>query len=245
MRAAHERSGFYMRFLRIYWRRARNAAAVSPSAEKLTRPEQPHHIQTIGNRDMITPRMKLASGLAGLTERDAAPWFSADDRTRTAAAEFEILRTAPGIVAETRVRGNFRHARETGLRRLRAYLRGNNSAAARLPMADTVVQCPEQPGLWRLQIPLPPGPEGRAVPRPRSRKVRCVMVGAETLAIVRPRWWQPWRGLSEAHLLSALRDSRWVPDGPCKFRIVTWSYLPWFICRGALAVPVRPRTAFA
>ena len=194
---------------------------------------------------MITPRMTLASGLAGLTEPETIRWFSADDRARAAATELGILRTTAGVVAETRVKGEFRHAREVGLRRLRAYLRGDDSAAARLPMADTVVQCSEQPGLWRLQIPMPPCVAGRTAPRPRGRKVRCLMVGAETLAIVRPRWWRSWRGLSEAQLLSALRDSRWVPDGPCKFRIVTWSYLPWFICRGALAVPVRPRTAFA
>lgn len=196
------------------------------------------------NREMIIPRMALASGPLGLPSPDAAAEFRADD-SAGAAEEFEILHTPPGVVVETRVKGTFRHAHEVGLRRLRAYLRGNNSAAAHLPMADTVIQCPEQPGLWRLQILVRRESEGHIIPRPRSRKVRCAMVGAETLAVVRLRWWHTWRGVSEARLLSALRDSRWIPEGPCKLRIATWPYLPWFLCPRDLAVAVHRRTEFA
>ena len=171
---------------------------------------------------MIFERMtSLFSGLGFPVSPRARAGENLEGQTIALLGPVEVRRTAPCIVAETRVKGDRKAARDKGLQRLRDYAGGKNRARSRFLFARSVVIQEERPGLFRVRIPLPKAWNSGSPPVPLNPKVRLVEVPSEILAIehVAHRVTPKLLAAAEADLHLWLRGSTWVRNEAENLRV--------------------------
>jgi hypothetical protein len=128
----------------------------------------------------------LKSCLRSLPWNRSLPrWRGTVDETIVAShGRMEIRLLPAGFVARTCVKGEVGQARETGLRRLAKYTRGDNLDGARLHAARLVVQQQVAPGRWLISVPLQTVGDDATAPCPRDTKIKLVLLDTEMFAVV-------------------------------------------------------------
>jgi hypothetical protein len=173
-------------------------------------------------------------------------WREVSDETVIASlGSVEIRQTAADWVAQTCVKGDAAQARETALRRLVKYTRGDNLGAVRLDAERPVIQQQLGPRRWRISVRLSNFDHARTAPAPLAPKVEVVARDPEILAVVRLTG-RPSYDLvtgGDAIVLDAIANSEWVATGPARIRLCTPGPLPRFTGRFEVAVPVATRRA--
>jgi hypothetical protein len=153
-----------------------------------------------------------------------------DEAVLATLGSVQVRRTRGGVIARTAVKGELQTALQTGLGRLANYTGGDNREGLPVPAAKPVVQRPDAPGRWLVQISLPSEYTRFSAPVPRNRKVRILLQPTETLATMRLSGRPDRRGLArgEAAILAAIVSSGWVAAGTSVLRLkVPLGLLPW------------------
>lgn len=114
-----------------------------------------------------------------------------------------LRRIPAGSWVQTCVKGEMATARQTALRRLIGYLRGDNLAGAALGTVGPVMQQSLAPGRWLVRLRLVPTDRTAPAPAPRMAKVKLVWREAETMA----RWCASRGGPPAARSRAARRAS--------------------------------------
>jgi len=211
---------------------------------------------------MKTPA-KLASSVIGLAASLlGAGAVQATEQPRYEVREkvgaFEVRHYGPRLAAEVTVQGSAEAARNSGFRKLAAYIFGGNTAQASIamtaPVAQSgaaasqsiamtapVVQAGDAVGGWRIQFIMPSRYTRETLPQPKDRDVRIVALPAEDYAVLRFSGDRSGeavdRRMAELKRTATLRG--WRAAGPA----VAWFYdPPWtppFLRRNEVAIPVR------
>ena len=168
----------------------------------------------------------------------------ADEKLLDRCGSVEIRQTAPGLSAQTRVKGERHQALATALHRFRKFMCRNDRSGVELHLLRPLVMTEEVPERWLVRMGLQ-GRSGIMSPASRGGRVRVMAVPAETVATLRlsgpPKTNAIERG-SEA-ILQALGNTKWAASGSPVVRLYTPpSALP-FLTRLEAAVPVTPKAA--
>jgi hypothetical protein len=205
-----------------------------------------HHMSNISGMAGFSHRSGLRSGLVQWAARHLpAGWkllrqsATLDEVVLATLGLVQVRRTRAGIIARTAVKGERGAALRTALGRLADYTSGDNHEALPVPAAKPVVQRPDAPGRWLVQISLPSEYTQFSAPAPRNHKVRILAQPTETFATMRlsGRPNRPGFAKGEAAILAAIVGSGWVAAGTsvsaCTHRLVC--------CRGqaGLRLPFR------
>ena len=154
----------------------------------------------------------------------------------------EIRCIPAGCMAQTCVKGDPAQARETALRRLTRYARGDNLGGIKLAIARPVVQQQVAPGRWRVSARLASIDAAATAPMARSPKVKVISSGAELLAVVRMRGHPRHDRVAggDSVILTAIANTEWIATGAPTIRLHKRG--PWFGRGFEVAVPVSARS---
>ena len=169
---------------------------------------------------------------------------------------FEVRHYPPLVVAEVAVEGDRRDAAGKGFRLLAGYIFGDNTRRAKIAMTAPVVQSPagekiamtapvvqtDGGGTWVIRFIMPRGSTLETLPRPNNPRVLLHAVAAARVAVVR------FSGLARQDDVAAktLTLSRFVTAqrlsaiGPPSLAQYDPPWIPWFMRRNEMMIPVAP-----
>jgi hypothetical protein len=172
------------------------------------------------------------------------------------AEPFEVRAYAGYVVAETFVEGDFDRVGNEGFRRLFGYISGDNrgsqkiamtapveqqSASTRIAMTAPVEQ-QQAGGRWRIAFVLPKSYDLDSAPRPTDERVSIAAMGPRRVAVV--RYSGTWSEDRYAEQLAALRafmaERKLVAAGEPVFARYDPPFMPWFLRRNEIQIPLRP-----
>jgi hypothetical protein len=171
------------------------------------------------------------------------------------AEQFEVRDYQSYVVAETVVDGSFDAVGSEGFQRLFRYISGENKAAEKITMTAPVEQEPasakiamtapveqQQAGArWRVAFVLPASYTLANAPRPTDDRVVLVEIAPRRMAVVRYRGtWSEARYRTELAGLRQFIDERGLAAvGEPVFARYDPPFMPWFLRRNEIQIPVR------
>lgn len=174
---------------------------------------------------------------------------------------FELRRIAPHVVAETVVDGDFESVGSEGFRRLVAYIGGDNRTRAEISMTAPVVQSPTSEkismtapvaqqkvgGAYRIEFVMPSDYTIETLPEPTDERVRLRVEPERTVAAVRySGFWSRSRYDEQERMLREWIDARGLePIGEAVWARYDPPFMPWFLRRNEILIPVRSRAQSA
>jgi hypothetical protein len=176
-------------------------------------------------------------------------------RTVAADGPFEIREYDPYLVAETYVDGDFGNVGNEGFRRLFRYISGDNNTAQSIAMTAPVEQAAASEKIamtapveqqkagerWRIAFVLPASYTLETAPKPLDVRVAVVAMPARRMAAVRysGTWSQSRYDENLAALAKFISDRGLSPEGEPVFARYDPPFMPWFMRRNEILVPVR------
>ncbi len=168
---------------------------------------------------------------------------------------FEVREYAPYLVAETYVDGAFGEVGNEGFRRLFRYISGDNAKAQSIAMTAPVEQNAASEKIamtapveqqkagerWRIAFVLPASYTLATVPKPLDPRVTVVEMPARRMAAVRysGTWSEARYDEQLASLAKFVSDRGLSPEGDPVFARYDPPFMPWFLRRNEILVPVR------
>ena len=143
------------------------------------------------------------------------------------------------VLASLSVQEDFESAGNTAFRPLFRYISGNNGTDSDIAMTAPVLQSPLEDG-WQVSFVMPQSYEPDVLPIPDDSSIRLQQVRPERLAALRYRGnWQEDRFASFAVVLrEALDKSEWEICGPVRWARYDPPFMPGFLRRNEVLVPV-------
>ena len=175
--------------------------------------------------------------------------------------EFELRRYSPQIVAETLVTGAFDSVGNTGFKRLAGYIFGDNRSRDRVDMTAPVSQTPVSEKIamtapvnqqavgeqaageqYRITFIMPAGSTLESLPEPTDANVTLRELPAQWMAAVRysGTWSEARYRQWEASLEAWVLEQGWTPTGPPVFARYNPPFMPWFMRRNEVLLPLQP-----
>jgi hypothetical protein len=196
-----------------------------------------HPMRVISGMAGFGHRSGLRAGLVQWAARLLPAWWkllrqstTLDEVVLATLGRIQVRRTRAGIIARTAVKGERGAALRTALERLADYSSGDNHQALPVPTSRPVVQRPDAPGRWLVQISLPSEYTQFSAPAPRNHKVRILAQPSETFATMRlsGRPNRPGIAKGEGAILAAIAGSGWAAAGTSVLRLhAPPGLLPW------------------
>jgi hypothetical protein len=167
----------------------------------------------------------------------------------------EVRQYAGYVVAETLVDGEFDSVGNEGFRRLFAYISGANRGGTKIAMTAPVeqqaagtkiamtapVEQQRVAGRWRVAFVLPASYTLATAPQPTDDRVVLAEVRPRRVAVV--RYSGTWSEKSYSEQLDDLRafiaQRGLVPSGEPIFARYDPPFMPWFLRRNEIQVPIR------
>jgi len=153
---------------------------------------------------------------------------------------FELRDYAASVVAEVSVAGDQRTAGNQGFRKLAAYIFGGNARAQRIPMTAPVKQSrAEGEGLVRFTMP---GSLALAdLPQPKDPAIHLKALPAGRFAVLRFSGLAREAGVAAqgARLMAFVKARGLVPTGPITLARYDPPWMPWFLRRNEVMLPVQ------
>lgn len=168
-------------------------------------------------------------------------------------ADFEVREYAPYVVAETAVEGSFADAGDEGFRRLFDYISGKNAqrssiamtapviqSGQKIEMTAPVIQAPASGG-FRIQFVMPSKWTLATLPLPDDKRVHIREVAPARFAVIRySGFWSEERYQTNlATLRQALQREHLTPDGEPIWARYDPPFMPWFLRRNEILIPLR------
>ena len=176
-------------------------------------------------------------------------------KTITADGPFAIREYEPYLVAETYVEGEFDTVGNEGFRRLFRYISGDNAKSQSIAMTAPVEQAAASEKIamtapveqqksgerWRVAFVLPASYSLETAPKPLDPRVTVVAMPARRMAAVRysGTWSQSRYDENLAALAKFISDRGLSPEGEPVFARYDPPFMPWFLRRNEILVPVR------
>lgn len=176
-------------------------------------------------------------------------------KTLAADGPFEIRDYPSYLVAETYVDGDFGTVGNEGFRRLFRYISGDNAKAQSIAMTAPVEQSAASEKIamtapveqqkvgerWRIAFVLPASYTLETAPKPLDPRVTVVAMPARRMAAVRysGTWSQSRYDENLAALAKFIGDRGLAPEGEPVFARYDPPFMPWFMRRNEILVPVR------
>jgi hypothetical protein len=170
--------------------------------------------------------------------------------------EFELRQYQPYVVAETVVEGSFEDVGSEAFRRLFGYISGANRSARSISMTAPVTQAAASEKIamtapvtqeragdrWRVAFVLPASYTLANAPQPTDPRVTLELVPERLVASV--RYSGTWRRSTYEENLQALRrfiaEQGLEPVGEPIFARYNPPFMPWFLRRNEILIPVEP-----
>jgi SOUL heme-binding protein len=168
---------------------------------------------------------------------------AADELSLARYGALEVRRTAGGLFAQTRVKGEQEQALATALQRVRQFLCKNQRSGLDIRLQRPLVQSEEAPGRWVVRMGLIGPEEGIVSPASRGGRVRVVFTAPETVAMLRVAGRATTGSVRRATtmILDVLDATPWMAIGEPFIRLRdALSVLP-FLGHFEVAVPVSKR----
>jgi hypothetical protein len=176
--------------------------------------------------------------------------------------DFELRRYAPYLTAETEVTGAFSEVGNVAFRILADYIGGNNrpgevipmtapvhqvpgeTAGEKISMAVPVTQTPLSSGTYVFSFVIPSRYTLDTVPQPSDARVRIRQVPATLMAARQysGSWSEENYRRHEAILRQALQQTTLTIMGEPVFARYNAPFVPWFLRRNEVLVPVADKT---
>jgi hypothetical protein len=173
------------------------------------------------------------------------------------AADYEVRRYAPYLVAEVDVEGDFGSAGNKAFRLLAAYIFGENQAEEKMSMTAPVESRPKEEGV-RMSMTAPVTSTASAtgqytyafvmerkytldtLPEPRDPRIRLREQAARVMAVRRysGRWTEDNYRKNEARLMEALSADDRRPVGTPTLARYNSPFTPWFMRRNEVMVEI-------
>ena len=167
--------------------------------------------------------------------------------------DFEVREYTSYLVAETTIAGSFAEAGNEGFKRLFDYISGKNSLQTSIAMAAPVIQAGQKiemaaPVIQRsatdgftIQFVMPAKWTLASLPLPVDHSVRIREVPPARLAVIRYSgvWSKDRYEENLAKLQAALVRERLVADGEPIWARYDPPFLPWFLRRNEILIPLR------
>jgi hypothetical protein len=163
------------------------------------------------------------------------------------AAEYEIRRYEPHLVAETMLSGGFETTGSMAFRRLAGFIFGNNSEGRKMNMTVPVTHQPTADGGQRYRFMMERAYTEETLPRPIDATVEIVRVPGGDYAAMSYRGGrgeQKFRRAERA-LLAALDRDGVRASGPAEAAIYDGPATPPFLRRNEVLVPIEPADSSA
>ena len=167
---------------------------------------------------------------------------------------FELREYESHILAETAVDGEFEDAGNEAFGRLFKYISGNNKQQQKVAMTSPVGQEPssqkiemtspvgqqKQEGKWVVSFMMPASFELEMTPEPKDPKVSIRDVPARLIAAVRYSgfWSEKNYRRNLAKLQDWIANNRLTPVGEPVWARYNPPFIPWFLRRNEILVPV-------
>jgi len=167
---------------------------------------------------------------------------------------FELRKYESHILAETTVDGAFKDAGSEAFGRLFKYISGNNKQQQKVAMTSPVGQEPssqkiemtspvgqqKQDEKWVVSFMMPASFELETTPEPKDPNVSIREVPARLIAVVRySGFWSEKSYLRNlAKLQNWIENSRLTPVGEPIWARYNPPFMPWFLRRNEILVPV-------
>jgi hypothetical protein len=169
--------------------------------------------------------------------------------------DFELRRYEPFIVAETLVEGDFSEVGNVGFRRLYDYISGKNRKQASIPMTAPVTQEARSEkismtapvaqekvgGKWRITFMMPSQYTMETLPAPLDPNVKLKRESERIVAAIRysGTWSQKRYNEKEALLFDWVRKRGFKAVGEPIFARYNSPFMPWFLRRNEVLIPVK------
>lgn len=152
---------------------------------------------------------------------------------------FELREYESHILAETTVDGAFEDAGSEAFGRLFKYISGNNKQQQKVAMTSPVGQ-QKQDEKWVVSFMMPAPFELETTPEPKDPNVSIREVPARLIAVVRySGFWSEKSYLRNlAKLQNWIENSRLTPVGEPIWARYNPPFMPWFLRRNEILVPV-------
>jgi hypothetical protein len=170
--------------------------------------------------------------------------------------QFELREYESHILAEILVDGEFEDAGSEAFGRLFKYISGNNKQQQKVAMTSPVGQEPssqkidmtspvsqqEQDGKWIISFMMPASFTLKNTPEPKDVNVSIREVPVRLIAAVRySGFWSEKNYLSNlAELQDWIANNRLIPVGKPIWARYNPPFMPWFLRRNEILVPVAP-----
>jgi hypothetical protein len=171
-------------------------------------------------------------------------------------SDFEVREYAPYLVAETAVKGSFASVGDEGFRRLFDYISGKNAHRSSIAMAAPVIQSGQKiemaapviqavsSGGFTIQFVMPAKWTLASLPQPDDDRVRIREAAPASFAVIRYSgfWTQARYETYLANLRRALLREHLVPDGDPIWARYDPPFMPWFLRRNEILIPLQPHS---
>jgi hypothetical protein len=188
---------------------------------------------------MIAALRKRCARLIPAEWRLRRPHEESAETIVAAFGSVEIRRIPGGCFASTSVIGEPAQARETALKRLTAYLNGNNRGAVRLHAERPIVQQQVGQRRWRINVRLSLAGNEFAPPAPNAPKVKVLFQEPQLLAVRRMAGRPEFGKISGGDVLDAIAGTEWIATATPMVRWHAFGPTGWFIGGFEVAVPVH------
>jgi effector-binding domain-containing protein len=168
---------------------------------------------------------------------------------------FELREYESHIIAETRVDGEFEDAGNEAFGRLFKFISGNNKQQQKVAMTSPVGQEPsgqklemtspvgqqEQDGKWVVSFMMPSVLTLETTPEPKDPKVSIRKVPSRVIAAIRYSgfWSEKSYRRNLVNLENWVSDNNLLPSGKPIWARYNPPFMPWFLRRNEILVPVK------
>lgn len=157
---------------------------------------------------------------------------------------FELRRYPAHLVAEVEITGSFESAGISGFRPLVGYISSGGVAmtAPVLQQARDEVDDVTSAQTYQVSFVMPAGADVASLPVPADSRVGLREVREQTAAATRfsGRWTAVSFRRHAEDLRAAVAAAGWQPDGPMRWARFDPPWIPWFLRRNEVVLPVRP-----
>lgn len=169
--------------------------------------------------------------------------------------DFELRKYPATIVAETYVEGDFEDVGSEGFRRLATYIGGKNTKKSSIAMTAPVSQeagsekiamtapvSQEQEGhRWRVAFVMPSSYTMDTLPRPDDDRITLTEKPPRVMAAIRysGTWGQKRYNEHQAQLIGWIDGNGWEMAGEPVWARYNPPFMPWFLRRNEILIPVQ------
>jgi hypothetical protein len=173
--------------------------------------------------------------------------------------EFELRSYPSYIVAETYAEGDFEDVGNVGFRRLADYIGGKNKKKASISMTAPVGQRPESEKMdmtapvtqvrenrrWRITFMMPSDYTMETLPIPDDEQIAIRQVKPEVTAVIRysGTWGKDRYEDHKRKLMDWIDRKGWKITGEPVWARYNPPFLPWFLRRNEILIPVETNRA--